>query len=278
MGDLAIDTAVVGGDDRYTARMSRDWEIWGPNGGYVASIALRAAGAHSRFDRPATLVGHFLGVADFDHDVDLEVTTLREAKRAESIRVSMTQQGRPIFDAMVWAVGEVSGLEHDVSEMPEVPDPESLPTIEERLAAAGRTDGPMFKFWENFDERPVTWVDDWEHRAPGPPVAGGWYRYVPRSTFDEPWLDACRSVILLDTFGWPAVCHLHVNNAYIAPSLDLSVAFHRSAPAEPWLYAWAQAPSASGGLVACESRIWSRGGTLLAVGASQLLCRPGRPF
>src|ERR1700693_5291808 len=119
MGDLGIDTAVEGRDGRYRARMAADWEIWGPNGGYVASIALRAAGAHSRFDRPATLVGRFLGFSDFDHDVDLDVTPLREAKRAESIRVSMTQRGLPIFDAMVWAVGDVGGLEHDVSEMPE---------------------------------------------------------------------------------------------------------------------------------------------------------------
>src|ERR1700690_1666192 len=118
MGDLGIDTAVAGGDGRYTARMSRDWEIWGPNGGYVASIALRAAGAFSRFDRPATLVGHFLGVAEFDAPVDLEVTTLREAKRAQSMRVSMTQSGNPIFDAMIWSVGDVAGLEHDVTEMP----------------------------------------------------------------------------------------------------------------------------------------------------------------
>ena len=64
---------------------------------------------------------------------------------------------------------------------------------------------------------------------------------------------------------------------YIAPSIDLSVAFHRSEPDEPWLYAQASAPSASGGLVACESRVWARGGTLLAVGAGQLLCRPGHP-
>ena len=278
MGDLDLDTAVSGGSGHYTARMSRDWEIWGPNGGYVASVALRAAGAHSRFERPATLVGHFLGVASFDHDVDLEVTTLREAKRAESIRVSMTQLGLPIFDAMVWAVGDVGGLEHDVSVMPEVPEPESLLTVRERLAAAGATGGPMFKFWDNFDERPVTWVDDWENRPPTAPEAGGWYRYVPRSTFDDPWLDACRSVILLDTFGWPAVCRLHVRSEYIAPSIDLSVAFHRGEPTEPWLYAWAHAPSAAGGLIGCESRVWARGGALLAVGASQLLCRPGRPF
>jgi len=92
MGDLAADTAVEGSDGRYQAALSRDWEIWGPNGGYIAAVALRAAGAYSRFDRPITLVGHFLGVADFDAPVDLDVTTLREAKRAQSVRVSMTQR------------------------------------------------------------------------------------------------------------------------------------------------------------------------------------------
>ena len=273
MGDLSVDTAVTGRDGRYEAQLSDDWEIWGPNGGYVASVALRAAGAHSRFDRPASLVGHFLGVAGFDQPVELAVRTLREAKRAESIRVEMTQAGRPIFDAMVWAVGDVQGLEHDTTGRPEVPEPETLPTVQERLAARGER--PMFRFWANFDERVVGWIDDWEHREPTEPVAGGWYRYVPRSTFADPWVDACRSVILLDTLGWPAVCRHHVQQGYIAPSIDLSVAFHRFEADEPWLFAQATAPSAAGGLIGCESRVWSRGGRLLAVGASQLLCRPG---
>ena len=44
MGDLAVDRAVEPiGDGRYRAMVSQDWEIWGPMGGYVASIALRAA-------------------------------------------------------------------------------------------------------------------------------------------------------------------------------------------------------------------------------------------
>ena len=276
MGDLAIDTAVEGSDGRYTARLSRDWEIWGPNGGYIGAIALRAAGAFSRFDRPVTLVGHFLGVADFETPVDLEVTTLREAKRAQSVRVSMTQAGQPIFDAMVWSVGDIAGLEHDVTEMPEAPAPETLRTTADRMAEAGIE--PHFKFWDNFDQRPTTWIDDWEHRAPEPPVVGDWYRFVPRSTFDDPWVDACRSLILVDTLGWPAAVRLHVESDYIAPSIDLSVAFHRARPEEPWLYARAQASSGAGGLIGCESRVWARDGTLLAVGASQLLCRPGRPF
>jgi acyl-CoA thioesterase-2 len=275
MGDLAADTRVEGGSGEYTATLSRDWEIWGPNGGYVASIALRGAAAHSRFDRPASLVGHFLGVASFDTPLDVRVVTLRSAKRAESMRVSLVQGDQPIFDALVWAVGDVAGLEHDVTTMPSKPEPEELPTIAERLGDE-LTENPYHRFWSNFDERvpDEDWIDDWKNRPPGEPVHGHWYRFVPASTFDDPWVDACRSLILVDTLGWPAVCQLHPRNPFIAPSIDLSCAFHRARAQEPWLYAEATAESAANGLVGCASRVWARDGTLLAVGTSQLLCRP----
>jgi hypothetical protein len=45
VGDFAIDTAVEGGDGHYVAHLSRDWEIWGPNGGCVAA-PLHALGGH----------------------------------------------------------------------------------------------------------------------------------------------------------------------------------------------------------------------------------------
>src|SRR5262245_6954291 len=134
MGDFVVDTAVDGSDGNYQARLSRDWEIWGPNGGYVAAIALRAAGKTTALRRPAAFTGHFLGVADFDV-VDLQVTTLRAARRAESLRVSMTQKGRAIFEAIVWVVGEAEGLEHDVAELPSVPLPSQLKPIEQLAAA-----------------------------------------------------------------------------------------------------------------------------------------------
>ncbi len=275
MGDLAHDTAVEGGDGKYRAHVSRDWEIWGPNGGYIAAIALRAAGEHSRFDRPLSLVGHFLGVAAFE-PVDLDVTTLRSAKRAESMRVSMTQQGQPIFEALVWSVGDVEGLEHNIRAASR--DARAGVGAERpraRSEAMGET--MRFRFWANLDERQHDWIDDWENRTAGDPVFGEWYKFLPQATFDDPWVDACRSVILLDTMGWPAACHLHTRTTFMAPSIDLSVAFHRWRPAEPWLYAQGVSPSASGGIVGCESKVWARDGTLLATGASQLLCRPAPP-
>jgi hypothetical protein len=44
MGNLDDDTKLIGGEGLYTARLAPDWKIWGPNGGYVAAIALRGAG------------------------------------------------------------------------------------------------------------------------------------------------------------------------------------------------------------------------------------------
>src|SRR5439155_10272366 len=89
MGDLARDTAIVGTDDgRYAATLSADWSIWGPSGGYVAAIALRAAGEGAALPRPASFVCHFLAVAEFA-PVAITVTPLRESKRAASLRVDV---------------------------------------------------------------------------------------------------------------------------------------------------------------------------------------------
>ena len=105
-----------------------------------------------------SIVGHYLGVADFD-TVDIEVTTLRAAKRAESMRVSMTQGDQPIFEALVWAVGDVGGLEHDITTMPEAPRPrDAAVRCGDQLAANGIE--PFYPFWDNFDERVADWIDD----------------------------------------------------------------------------------------------------------------------
>jgi acyl-CoA thioesterase len=45
----------------------------------------------------------------------------------------MSQEGRPILDAMVWSVGEVEGLVHRDVHPPDVPDPDQLRSATDRL-------------------------------------------------------------------------------------------------------------------------------------------------
>ena len=276
--DLDAATAIKGADGGYTATLSPAWDIWGPVGGYVAVVLLRAAAAHSQFPRPASITCHFLGVARFE-PVDLQVTTLRRARAAESVQVTMTQGDRTVATALCWFTGGGAGLEHDEAVMPDVPGPAELPTIDERFAAAAVEPDVHYPFWDNIEERPVEWSEQWPPPVARPAIWQMWCRYRPTATFADPIVDAARYLMLAD-FQWPAAtgphAHLHAGGMvpFVAPTLDLSVQFHRSAPTDPDLLLDARAAVATGGLIGGSARVWSSDGRLLASGAGQLLCRP----
>lgn len=275
MGNLAEDTAVVGGDGRYTAKLSRDWEIWGPMGGYVSAIALRAAGAESPFARPASLSVHYLGVAAFD-EVDIEVVALRQGRRAASHRVSMTQGGSPILEAMMWSVSdEAEGLEHDEARMPAVPNWDILKSPSEIV---GPDVAPPFPFWRNFDSRPLTWVLDDPPPGPLEPLYRAWLRFQEWEEGADPWLDCARAALLIDLPSWPSGHRPHAwrEPKFIAPTLDLNVAFHRLAPDEPWLLLEGTSPVADDALMGWTGRLWTPGGRLVASGGGQTMFRPVR--
>lgn len=279
MGDLGTDTAVVPVDDgRFTGKLSRDWEIWGPMGGYLASFALRAAGEHCGLPRPASIVGHFLGVGNFDDPITVTCTTLRQARTAHSVRATITQGERPLFDAMVWGVaGELVGLEHQVATRPDTPHWRDCLTIEERFAENGETYAPWYPFWGNFEQRPPRWNNDsWMERATGDhdPEWTQWLKFAPAAAFADPWVDACRLLVLVDLGSWPAVQAFHNQQAIMAPSIDLACEFHRIDTNAEWLFAMGHAPSAAEGLIGAHMHVWNDDGALLASGVSQLLCRP----
>jgi acyl-CoA thioesterase-2 len=279
MGDLAIDTAVrARGDGCYQATLSAEWEIWGPMGGYVAACALRAAGAASELPRPAAFSCHYLNVAAFG-DVDLQVETLKKGRNACSQRVSVTQDDRRVLEAIVWSVGEVDGLEHDETTPPDVPGPEGLPFIQDLLPEDA--EGPPFPFWNNLEGKPLQFEVDWPPDGPRPARWQEWLRFVPTPTFDDPWADAARYVILVDLPSWPSAHRPHAwkQPNYTAPTLDLNVAFHQPGNHEEWLLCDGDALLSTGGLFGWSARVWSAAGRLHASGGGQCLYRrlPPRP-
>jgi acyl-CoA thioesterase-2 len=211
-------------------------------------------------------------VAAFDQ-VELEVSTLRAGRSAMSQRVRVTQGERPVLDATVWSVADNAGLEHNEVKAPDVPRPEILRPMEEL-----RPDSPSpFAFWDNVEMRPVDFRAEWPPPEPLPPVWQAWCRFRPTATFvDDPWVDACRSVILVDVQSWPAAAQRHAwqePHGYIAPSLDLYVAFHTSAPTEEWLLADGHAPVSAHGVSGWTGRLWTPEGALVASGMGQALYR-----
>jgi acyl-CoA thioesterase-2 len=273
MGDFEVDTAIEGEAGRYHAVLSEDWDIWGPNGGYLATIALRAAGREAQVQRPSSFSAHFLSVARFA-PVDVEVEVLRRGRSTESFRVSVSQQGKPIIVAMVRTAAEGPGLEHDVARAPEVPDPETLASTEELRDPEW---GAPYPFWQNLEARPVHPERFKEPPQPRPPTFREWYRFRPRATFEDPFVDAGRQLLLIDTLSWPAACQPHPNTAFRAPNLDVTTWFHRADPKGEWLLADHESHVAAGALMGTTARVWSREGRLLASGGAQLFCVPAPP-
>lgn len=274
MGDLGHDTEVEGADGRYQATLQPAWEIWGPMGGYAAGVALRAAGAHCGRARPASMTCHFVGGVG-SGPVEIEVETVRDTRVATSCSVTVRQGDRTGYRALVWGVDDLDGLEHHTERRPpHSPPPDELPSVEDRLADRGDV-APPHPFWTNLDARPLNWVDNWEHRTPGEPVSEAWYRFVPCERLDDPWVDAVRSLILIDLDSWSATLAAHSYGVpYFAPTIDLTAQFVGDARAEPWLRAWAEAPVAAHGLVAHRGEVWTPSGRLVATGGSTLMSRP----
>jgi acyl-CoA thioesterase len=262
------------GDGRYERLLSRDWEIWGPNGGYVAGIALRAAGQRCGRARPANASVHFVGVAGFDEPVLVTTTVVRATRQATSVHVAMEQAGKPILQGLVWGIDDgLPGLEHDHAPCPDVPRWSELPTGAERFAASGRTPTTPYPFWANLEQRPPTWIDDWDDRPEAEPTYVDWIRFVAGGS-DDAWIDAGRLLVLVDLGGWPATVRRHTRGGVVAPSIDVSCEFHRIDPTAEWLLLSGRSPFAGGGLVASEQHVWDDRGRLMASGISHLLCRP----
>ena len=270
MADFAADTAVhrvgVDGDvTRLRAELSPAWEVWGPVGGYVAAIALRALAAGTELPRPASFHCNFLSVARFGA-VDLEVATLRRGKRSHALRVAMTQQGQPILTATAWFVADgMAGLAHDHARAPDVPPPGALQSYAER--ADNYAD--WYPFWRSVEGRPVQWEE------PHPPVWNTWMRLQDTPRPLDPVTEAGRLLLWLDMMMWNAADAPHPwPPPYLAPNLDLSASFHELAPGEEWLLCDAHAPVAREGIIGCRGHLWTEAGRLLASANATLFCRP----
>jgi len=263
--DTAVE-AVAGEPGRYRSALSASWAVWGPNGGYVAAIALRAAMAQSRLPRPASLQCHFLAVGEFA-PVEVSVASLGGSKRAESLRVDLLQKGRLLLAANVWMVDDgLQGYAHDFAAAPDVARPAALRGYQD---LAGEEYAQWYPIWRSIEGRPLRW-----RGPPGKPEWQTWLRFTETPIPDRR-ADAVRQLFWLDFPGWNATTAAHAwPFRYLAPNLDLTVQYHCFAPDAEWILADGAVPLAQDGMVGCSARLWTEDGRLLATGTSRHVCRP----
>ena len=267
---VALDAAteLEGDDGVYTTRLSDAWEIWGPSGGYLAALTSRGGKG-----RPDPASGQLLLPLPQPARVRpgrARGRGVKQGRRSESLAVRMTQGGSEIV-RLVRTAAEGPGYRHQEVEAPAVAGPEGSPPVK-RLAADG---SQLYAFWNNLSCRrpPIERTED-----ESPARIREWVRFEPVTRFEDPFVDAARPLILLDTFGWPAVWMKHRGADFVAPNLDTAVWFHRPRSASEWLLVDHRSPVAGDGLIGVNGRVWDIEGNLVASGGAQLysIPRPGR--
>ncbi len=209
-------------------------------GGQVAAQALVAA-ARTVEDRLAhSLHAYFLRPGDPAVPVIYTVDPIRDGSSFTTRRTVALQRGRAIFNMSVSFHKLEEGFEHQ-DEMPDAPDPDSLPTWQERFASLGAKVPEQMRTWMQRERaidlrstRPMSMMG-------GEPQAGPnlvWFR-TNGSLPEDPRLHQCliayaSDMSLLDNVvrphgrGWP-------ERNVMTASLDHAIWFHRQARADEWL-------------------------------------------
>lgn len=266
VGNFKRDTSVAGTDGRYAVNLSPAWAVWGPNGGYIAAIALRALAAAGTLPRPAAFHCLFLKAGRFDA-AEVLVERVRAGKRSEALRARLVQDGEDLLNATLWLAADgMEGLEHEHATAPDVPKPAALKSFAEIFDNYDE----WYPYWRNVEARPVFAGID----VGGPPIWRTWMRLNDPPPLYDMSLAAARITLWMDMGPWNAAIAGYPRPLpYMAPNLDLHVQFHRFAAQTEWLLVDAEAPIAHDGLIGTTLKLWNEDGELVASGGSTLFCR-----
>ena len=235
-------------------------------GGQVAGQALVAAGRTVEGDRRVhSLHAYFLRPGDVSVPILYQVDRIRDGRSFTTRRVVAVQRGRAIFNLSASFHVEEQGLEHQFP-MPEAPDPESLPTFEERMAPFKEQLGDWYRRPRPIDQRFVDGMtrmgDDKGARDPRQQV---WVRADGRLP-DDPLLHACvvayaSDMTLLDSALLPH--DIAWDDArFMGASLDHAMWFHRPFRADEWLLYQQDSPTAFGARALSRGMLFTRAGHL----------------
>jgi acyl-CoA thioesterase-2 len=248
-------------------------------GGQVAGQALVAAGRTVERGSVHSLHAYFLRPGDPTKPILYEVDRIRDGHTFTTRRVVAIQHGKAIFNLAASFQPDEIGPEHQI-DMPEAPDPDTLPPVEERLA--GMKDSlPREVFEWMTRDRPI---------AVRPVVAGNplkptkrpprqlvWIR-ASRRLPDDPLLHQCvvvyaSDLTLLDTATLPHAIAWN-DPGYVMASLDHAMWFHRPFRADEWLLYVQESPAAHGARGFTMGHLFTRAGQLVVSVAQEGLIRP----
>lgn len=247
-------------------------------GGQVASQALVAAG---RTVDPARAVhslhGYFVRPGDPAEPIHYAVENIRDGRSFSVRRCVAQQHGRTIFFMAASFHRYEEGLDHHAPPPVEVPAPEDVPTMGERLSRYPERAGIWAMIPRPID---VRYVGEPGLVPPGDrpadPHQRVWMR-VDGKLPDDPLLHACLLAYASDLTLLDSVLSVHGEvwgpGGLVGASLDHALWFHRPFRADEWLLYDCWSPSASGARGLATGRMLTRDGRHVASAVQEGLLR-----
>jgi acyl-CoA thioesterase-2 len=234
-------------------------------GGQVAGQALVAAGRTVAEDRVVhSLHSYFVRPGDPSIPIVYQVDRVRDGRSFSTRRVIAVQRGETIFSLSASFQLVQDGIDHQTP-MPDVPDPEDLPSLANRDASS-----PAAAEFYRAMPKPIElrYVDDppWQQHVKGPRegLSRVWMRAAGKLP-DDPLLHVCVLTYASDITLLDSVLVRHglapgVDHVSMA-SLDHAMWFERPFRADEWLLYSTRSPSASGGRGLATGRFYRQDGT-----------------
>jgi acyl-CoA thioesterase-2 len=233
-------------------------------GGQVAAQALMAAGRTVEVGSVHSLHSYFLRPGDPSIPILYEVDRIRDGRSFTTRRVVAIQHGRAIYNMQASFHTEEVGIEHQFV-MPEVPGPETIGRLDDRIQDAGGNIDEWAKRQHPIDQRFVGELP-WSPTRSKEPRQRVWIK-ADGELPEDPLLHACVITYASDMSLLDSVLAPHSvrwdNETFMVASLDHCMWFHREVHADQWLLYDMDSPIAHGGRGVARGFLWSESGELI---------------
>lgn len=247
-------------------------------GGQVAGQALVAAG---RTVDPArsvhSLHGYFVRPGDPGRPIVYSVENVRDGRSFSVRRTTAIQHGEPIFFMSASFHRAEDGLDHQTEMPADVPGPDEVPTMAQRMARYPERLGIWQHTPQSVDVRYVGepgWVASGDR--PAQVQQRVWMR-IAGTLPDDPLLHACALTYASDLTLLDSVLSWHGEvwgpEGFAGASLDHALWLHRPFRADQWFLYDCSSPSASGGRGLATGRIFAATGQHVATVVQEGLLR-----
>ena len=258
---------------RYRAELGHDWDVVAlPQGGVVASFALRAAGLEiadsSHLLRTCTTV--FAGQVTAG-SLDIEVAVLRHGRSASQVMATVRNAGAAAGATVLAVFGSQrrGPTFVDVSP-PQVPPPSDCRSYRDP-PPPGVEPFEVMPFWTRVEGRAALGHDPWEEYEPTGSDAATWLKFDDPPRLEDGSLDPLGMLTLADRM--PGSISERIGRggpSWFAPSADLTVHLFEPLRTE-WMLAHDRARWADDGWASAESYLWSEDGVLVGYATQMML-------